>query len=85
MQLTRRIHFRTERSARSSRQPPRRRASSRPASARAGATQGSPTVAQRRVGPPEDYATYSCACGFIFEAPVTTTVGCPHCGSQLAW
>jgi hypothetical protein len=46
----------------------------------------SPEVrAARRAGGPEDRALYSCICGFVFEAPVTTSVGCPHCGTEQAW
>ena len=33
----------------------------------------------------EDAALYSCACGYVFKAAVTTSVGCPHCGSDQAW
>ena len=33
----------------------------------------------------EDAATYSCSCGYVFKAAVTTSVGCPHCGSAQAW
>ncbi len=32
-----------------------------------------------------DPAVYHCQCGFVFEAPVSTTVGCPHCGATQAW
>jgi hypothetical protein len=32
-----------------------------------------------------DQAMYTCQCGFVFEAPVSTSVGCPHCGSTQAW
>jgi hypothetical protein len=39
----------------------------------------------RRGGGPEDSALYSCMCGFAFKAAVTTSVGCPHCGTQQAW
>jgi hypothetical protein len=39
----------------------------------------------RRAGGPEDSALYSCACGFAFTAAVTTSVGCPHCGTEQAW
>jgi hypothetical protein len=28
---------------------------------------------------------YSCSCGFVFEALVSTSVGCPHCGDTQAW
>lgn len=34
---------------------------------------------------PEDSALYTCGCGFAFQAPVTTSVACPHCGSGQAW
>lgn len=39
----------------------------------------------RRAGGPQDTAQYRCGCGYIFDAPVTTTVSCPHCDSDLAW
>jgi hypothetical protein len=32
-----------------------------------------------------DQAVYACQCGFVFEAPVSTSVGCPHCGGTQAW
>jgi hypothetical protein len=35
--------------------------------------------------PSLDVALYSCSCGLVFEAPVSTSVGCPHCGVHLAW
>ena len=41
--------------------------------------------AARRAGGPEDRALYSCLCGFAFKADVTTSVGCPHCGTEQAW
>ena len=34
---------------------------------------------------PEDTAHYGCACGFQFQAPVSTSVTCPHCGTAQAW
>jgi hypothetical protein len=34
---------------------------------------------------PEDTAHYGCGCGFQFEAPVSTSVLCPHCGCAQAW
>jgi hypothetical protein len=40
---------------------------------------------RRHGGPPEDHALYSCGCGFVFEAAVSTSVECPHCGSGQAW
>jgi hypothetical protein len=45
-------------------------------------------AAERRLrdsGGPDDSATYHCACGYVFEAPVSTGVACPHCGTGQAW
>jgi hypothetical protein len=39
----------------------------------------------RESGGPEDRALYSCSCGYVFEAEVTTSVTCPHCGTGQAW
>jgi hypothetical protein len=39
----------------------------------------------RAAGGPLDQASYSCECGFMFAAPVSTTVACPHCGAGQAW
>ncbi len=39
----------------------------------------------RRSGGPQDEALYSCACGYAFMAEVTTSVGCPQCGTGQAW
>jgi hypothetical protein len=39
----------------------------------------------RSAGGPEDRACYSCGCGFVFVAPVSTTVHCPHCDAGQAW
>lgn len=36
-------------------------------------------------GPPQDQAVYTCQCGYVFEAMVSTSVDCPHCGSAQAW
>jgi hypothetical protein len=36
-------------------------------------------------GPSEDRALYTCHCGFVFDALVSTSVGCPHCGRTQAW
>jgi hypothetical protein len=82
MQLTQRITFRTERPARAKRRRVVRGAAPRRAQPTAKPT---PTRDQARVGPPQDRATYKCSCGYIFQADVTTSVGCPHCGSELAW
>ena len=39
----------------------------------------------QRANVSEDAALYSCSCGYVFKAEVTTSVGCPHCGSAQAW
>lgn len=39
----------------------------------------------RESGGPIDRATYNCACGLVFDAPVSTSVSCPHCGTGQAW
>jgi hypothetical protein len=39
----------------------------------------------RRTPAPEDQALYRCQCGYCFKAEVTTSVGCPHCGTDQAW
>ena len=39
----------------------------------------------RRAGGPQDRALYNCACGYVFTAAVSTSVGCPHCGTSQAW
>ncbi|HEX6025727.1 MAG TPA: hypothetical protein VFZ00_27290 [Solirubrobacter sp.] len=39
----------------------------------------------KRANVSQDAATYACSCGYVFKAPVTTSVGCPHCGAPQAW
>jgi hypothetical protein len=39
----------------------------------------------RDAGGPLDSAAYSCGCGLFFQAPVSTSVTCPHCGAGQAW
>jgi transcription initiation factor IIE alpha subunit len=39
----------------------------------------------RESGGPEDLAFYTCSCGYAFDAAVTTSVTCPHCGAGQAW
>jgi len=39
----------------------------------------------RDAGGPEDRACYACGCGFVFQAPVSTSVRCPHCDTVQAW
>jgi hypothetical protein len=79
MQLTTRLPKR--RTPRAGRRP-------RPAARPVAPTESSesPEVrAARRGGGPEDRALYACMCGFAFKAAVTTSVGCPHCGTEQAW
>jgi hypothetical protein len=40
---------------------------------------------RRELGPQADQALYTCGCGFVFHAVVSTSVGCPHCGDTQAW
>ena len=57
-------------------------------SERTRSTSGNGTVAasrRREGGAPQDQAVYTCSCGFVFEAHVSTSVGCPHCGGTQAW
>ena len=53
----------------------------------AGAAPPSPRSRERnkRANVSQDAALYSCACGYVFKAAVTTSVGCPHCGTDQAW
>jgi hypothetical protein len=75
MQLTTRLpKRRSRRPARSARREPQQAAHESPE-----------TSAARRGGGPEDRALYACMCGFAFKAAVTTSVGCPHCGTEQAW
>jgi hypothetical protein len=47
--------------------------------------QPAPQARERAAGGPQDLAAYRCSCGYVFEAPVSTTVGCPNCGGTQAW
>jgi hypothetical protein len=44
-----------------------------------------PEQRHRQAGGPQDRALYTCGCGMQFTADVTTSVGCPHCGTSQAW
>jgi hypothetical protein len=49
-------------------------------------TESTPVIGRRReAGGMQDEAVYACECGFVFHAPVSTSVGCPHCGGPQAW
>ena len=73
------------------RQTPSPQARRDPAAVPPAAPTATPTAelrAERRMrasGGPEDHALYRCECGFAFEAAVSTTVACPHCGGGQAW
>jgi hypothetical protein len=63
----------------------RRRAESVAARTATPATEPAAPRARRTGGPSQDIALYNCQCGYVFNAPVSTTVGCPHCGGTQAW
>jgi hypothetical protein len=71
----------SERGARAADAP----AAERPLAGSIGASQARAAQRRRREPSPEDHAVYSCECGFVFEADVSTSVGCPHCGGSQAW
>jgi hypothetical protein len=43
------------------------------------------TARDRRASNPQDQALYRCGCGAAFTAEVSTSVGCPQCGTAQAW
>ncbi|HEY2536661.1 MAG TPA: hypothetical protein VGI24_06735 [Solirubrobacteraceae bacterium] len=51
----------------------------------AASEQGATVARVRLAGGPIDNASYTCSCGFVFAASVSTTVRCPHCGASQAW
>ena len=67
--------------------PPRRRhAEPTPAPAPAPAPAPvDPEALVREAGGPDDIETHACECGYVFEAAVSTSVACPHCGAGQAW
>jgi hypothetical protein len=78
---------REARSARRRNQAPRA-AAMRPAKPELPAPAGGCDPEVRRVreaGGPIDLASYVCGCGCAFDAPVSTSVACPHCGADQAW
>jgi hypothetical protein len=64
---------------------PKRRSSRRTRPEPPVRTESAETRDARRGGGPEDSALYSCMCGYAFKAQVTTSVDCPHCGTEQAW
>jgi hypothetical protein len=52
----------------------------------AGRAKADPAVLRvQAAGGPIDHASYSCSCGYLFSADVSTSVTCPHCGTGQAW
>jgi hypothetical protein len=48
-------------------------------------TPPAPAVRVLPSGGPDDRAVFTCGCGYLFEARVTASVGCPRCGEHQAW
>ena len=44
-----------------------------------------PEARVRQAGGPDDRASYTCCCGYVFSAQVSASVECPHCGAGQAW
>jgi hypothetical protein len=44
-----------------------------------------PENRELRSGGPQDQALYICRCGSAFQAVVSASVRCPHCGDPQAW
>ena len=44
-----------------------------------------PENRELRTGGPQDRALYICRCGSAFQAVVSASVRCPHCGDLQAW
>jgi hypothetical protein len=72
--------------------PRSKRRTTRPAPKQSAPRQSAPVTPEaaetrdaRRGGGPEDRALYSCVCGYAFNAKVSTSVDCPHCGTEQAW
>jgi hypothetical protein len=74
----------TTRRRRGRRAPARRRGTAR-AAAHAVPAALNALARARRSGGPVDRALYTCGCGNAFTATVSTTVGCPSCGTTQAW
>ena len=58
----------------------------RPAEPTSGRLTAEPGQRSHRLGgSSQDRALYSCGCGYAFDALVSTSVDCPHCGDRQAW
>ena len=73
------------RTSRGQKQRHRRRSRDGEASVSAHVRPGAPGQERRDRDPAQDEAVYNCQCGMVFSAPVCTSVGCPHCGTNQAW
>ena len=62
----------------------RKRASSQTSTVKISEARRCDSVA-KAAGGPNDKAVYKCSCGHEFEAAVSTSVQCPHCGTGQAW
>jgi hypothetical protein len=83
-----RIKRPTETSPRRSRGIQHRRPDAAPADPPAAPMPGDDLFDERRLresGGPDDRAQYACTCGYVFQADVSTSVACPHCGTAQAW
>jgi hypothetical protein len=63
----------------------RRSSANRRSAIRARRAAGPARERNQRANISQDAALYSCECGYVFTAAVTTSVGCPHCGTNQAW
>jgi hypothetical protein len=83
-----RIKRPTEPGSRRSRGIAHRRPDAAQADPPAAPTSGDGLASERRLresGGPRDRAQYTCTCGYVFHADVSTSVACPHCGAAQAW
>jgi hypothetical protein len=76
--------------SRSGRKPPRQRQSAparrlREAESAPARRPNGPENRELRTGGPQDKALYVCRCGSAFQAVVSASVRCPHCGETQAW
>jgi hypothetical protein len=63
----------------------RQRPTQKGARRRGGPAPQRPEERERGTGGPQDSALYACRCGASFQARVTASVRCPHCGEPQAW
>jgi hypothetical protein len=63
----------------------RRRERPKPGGSRRESVLSAADARARRAGGPQDRAVYQCQCGYHWTGAVTTSVGCPHCGTDQAW